>query len=116
MQIAGDNRVISHFFKDKDSSVYTIIYDPRHTLRERCDILDELVVDMKTALREEDRLKVEHKESKSELTFEKWIQAKQEKAQAEQKAKAQEVKEIPIGSPKITLPVEDAVAEEVKKD
>jgi len=98
MKISGDNRVISHFFKDEKSPVYTIIYPPQHTLKDRIDYLDELLVEMKMALKKEDELKAEHKASESKLTFEEWIKEKfaAEKAAADAKLKLEEVKEVPV--------------------
>jgi len=120
MKISGDNRILSHFFKDEKSPVYTIIYPPQHTLKERIDYIDELLVEMKMALKKEEELKAEHGkylEAGGKLEkFDEWLKEKFEKEKAAaEKAKVEEVKEVPIVEPKPTLPVEDAVIEETKK-
>jgi len=116
MKISGDNRVISHFFKDEKSPVYTIIYPPQHSLKERVEYLDELLVEMKTALKRENELMAEHAkamEAGEKKDFESWLKDKFEKEKAEkeaaEKAKVEEVKDIPEAK------VEEAVVEEVKK-
>ena len=107
MKISGDARVISHFYRDEKSSVYSILYDPKLSLEQRCADLDELLVEMKTALKKENELKTEHGkylEDGGKLEqFDEWVK---EKFEAEKKAQEEKAKVAEV-------PVE--VIEEVKK-
>lgn len=109
MKIAGDNRIISHFFRDEKSPVYTILYPPQHELKERYEMLRDLAEDMLVALKQEDVFREEHKkylEDGGEIKeFSDWMKDKAVKAQEAEKAKAKEVKEVPV---------EEAVVEEIK--
>ena len=101
MKISGDNRILSHFFKDEKSPVYTIIYPPQHTLAERVAYLDELLLEMKTALKQENELKAEHAEymkNGGKEDFESWLKNKfeaEKKTKEEKETKVEEVKDIP---------------------
>ena len=114
MKISGDARVISHFYRDEKSSVYSIIYDPKLTLEQRCADLDELLIEMKTALKKENELKAEHGkylEAGGKIEkFDLWLKDKFEKEKKDQEekdgVKVEEVKEVPV---------EEAKIEEVKK-
>ena len=119
MKISGDARVISHFYRDEKASVYSIIYDPKLTLEQRCADLDELLVEMKVALSKENELKKEHadyllKGGKLEQ-FDEWLKKKFEDEKKAQEEKAVPVEEVPIVEPKVEA-VSDAIIEEVKKD
>jgi len=106
MKISGDGRVISHFFKDEKSAVYTILYPPQHSLKERIDYLEDLLLEMKLALKKEKELEEEHKkhmEAGGKLDFGSWLKEKfeKEKSTAEEKAKleqskVEEVQEVPV--------------------
>lgn len=114
MKIAADNRIVSHFFKDEKSPVYTILYPPQHSLKERCEVIEDLLLEMKLARKKEKELEDEHAEYQKnggKDDFQTWLKKKAEKIQkeAEEKAKLEQPKIEEVKD----LPIEEAVVEKV---